>query len=81
MKRPEKNSKQVIQLPVASVAEKLTAQSSVLRHTLSLPSELQVALESVITAEQLERTEEEPNMRYSDATFHNGEVPNSPVIM
>jgi hypothetical protein len=81
MKRPEKNSKQVIQLPAASAAEKLTAQSSALRHTLGLPSELQMALESAITAEQRKHTEEEPTMKHSDATFHNDEVPNSTVII
>ncbi len=66
---------------VPAAAEKLMAQSSALRYTLNLPSELQMALESAIIAEQRKYPEEEPTARHSDATFHNDEVPNSTVII
>ena len=59
---------------VASAAQKLTAQSSALRYTLNLPSELQMALESAIIAEQRKYTEEETTAIHSDATFHNDEA-------
>jgi len=80
-KKPKKNSKPAIQLPAASAAEDLTAQSSNPRRTLNLPSELQITLESAITAEQRKNTVEEPIVKHSNVTTHNNEVPDSTLIV